>query len=191
MLLFETLIGSVSRKSILSFAYPAIVILLLIPLTGCADEQAGGPVTSNLSTPANATGAAESDEASHSAVADVGGEDPVITMTSTPSGVTANVSWDHPPDFDVAGYTLYYAKRSEDSASTEATSEEFNPEESSSAEPSSCAQGESKTIEAPSATITGLQPNTVYFFAIRAITKNESESLCSNEIMVVTPPAET
>jgi len=57
MLLFETLIGSVSRKSILSFAYPAIVMLLLIPLTGCADEQADGPVPSNLSAPTNATGA--------------------------------------------------------------------------------------------------------------------------------------
>jgi len=189
MLMFETLVDFASRKSILSMVYSALAIFLLTPLIGCADESAGGPINSSLSASTDAASELDSDPAPSSAAEEAGGEkDPTITMTSTPSGVTANVSWDHPPDFDVAGYTLYYGKRSQDSI--EATSEEFNPEESSSEEPSSCSQGESKAVEAPSATITGLQPNTAYFFAIRAFTKNESESLCSNEIVVITPAAE-
>lgn len=187
---FETLVGLACRKSIRSIAYPAVVILLLSSLTGCADEQAGRPVTSNLSTPTSATGAVESDEASHSTVADVGGEDPMITMTSTSSGVTANVSWDQPPSFNVAGYTVYYGKHSQDAHSAEETSEELNSEDSHSEEVSWCSKGESKTVEAASTTITGLEPNTEYFFAIRAFTEKESESLCSNAIMMITPPAE-
>ncbi len=190
MSMFEAVVGLASRKSILSLIYPAIVVLLLIPLTGCADERAGGPITSNVSAPTSATSPLESAEASHSTVTDVGGEDPTITMTSMPSGVTANLSWDHPPDFNVAGYVLYYGKHSQDSHSTEATSEESNPEESSSEEPNWCSQGEHQAVEAPSATITGLEPNTPYFFAIRAITGNESENLCSNAIVMITPPAE-
>lgn len=190
MLLFEPLLGFAFRKPIRSLAYPAVVILLLSSLTGCADEQAGRPVTSNLSAPTSATGAVESDEASHSTVADVGGEDPMITMTSTPSGVTANVSWDQPPGFNVAGYTVYYGKHSQDSHSAEETSEELNSEDSHSEEVSWCSKGESKTVEAASTTITGLEPNTEYFFAILAFTEKESESLCSNAIMMITPPTE-
>lgn len=190
MLLFKTLLGFAFRKSVLSLSYPAVVILMLSSLIGCADENAGGPVTSNLSAPSSTTGAVESDEASHSTVADVGGEDPVITMTSTPSGVTANVSWDQPPGFKVTGYAIYYGKRSQGSESVETTSEESDSEASQSEEPSWCSQGESTPVEAPSITITGLQPNTEYFFAIRAFTAVESESLCSNAIMMTTPPAE-
>lgn len=193
MLLFETLLGFAFRKSVLSRSCPAVVILLVSSLTGCADENAGGPATSNLSAPMNATGAVESDEASHSTVAtatDVGGEDPMITMTSTPSGVTANVSWDQPPGFNAAGYTLYYGKHSQDSNSVGEASETLNSDESGIEEPGWCSKGESTTVKAPSTTITGLEPNTQYFFAIRAFTETESESLCSNAIMMTTPSAE-
>ncbi|MBS0150561.1 MAG: fibronectin type III domain-containing protein [Nitrospira sp.] len=190
MLLFETLVGLACGKPIRSIAYPVVMILLLSSVTGCADENAGGPVASNLSAPTNATGAMESEEASHSTVADVGGEDPMITMTSTSSGITANVSWDQPPGFNVAGYTLYYGKHSQGSESVETTSEESDSEASHSEELSWCSQGESKTVKASSTTITGLEPNTQYFFAIRAFTEVESENLCSNAIMMTTPPAE-
>ncbi|MDF0651051.1 MAG: fibronectin type III domain-containing protein [Nitrospira sp.] len=111
---------------------------------------------------------------------------------------------------NVAGYNIYYRKQpsaepsseesgSEESGSEESGSEESGSEKSSSEEPaseesgleepSSCSSGESQAVEAPAATITGLEPNTRYAFAIRAF--NESESLCSNEITAVTPPAES
>jgi hypothetical protein len=109
--------------------------------------------------------------------------------------VTAHVSWDPPSDFKVAGYQIYYGKSSsensisEGSSSEESNSEESILEESSSEEPNSCSHGESQAVDTPPATITGLEPNTPYFFAIRAF--NESESLCSNEFFAVTPPAQS
>lgn len=190
---FEGLVSCVCRKFVLSVAYSAVAILFLISLTSCADEKTGGPVTSNLSPPKDAAGAMESDEVSHltvDTVPDIGGEDPMITMTSTPSGITANVSWDQPPGFNVAGYTIYYGKHSHDSHSAEGASEALNSDESGSEEPDWCSTGESKTVQASSTSITGLQPNTEYYFAIRAFTEVESESLCSNAIMMTTPPAD-
>ena len=190
MLLFEPLLGFAFRKPIRSLAYPALIFFLLIPLTGCADEKVGGPVTSNLSAPTNETGAVESDESSHPTVPDIGGEDPRITMTSTSSGITANVSWDQPPGFSVTRYTIYYGKSSQDPEPGEITSDESSPEGLQTEEMSWCSQGESKTVEAPSTTITGLKPNTSYFIAIQAFTGKESESVCSNAVTMITPPGE-
>jgi hypothetical protein len=118
-------------------------------------------------------------------------------MTSTPTGVTANLTWDPPPDIKVTGYQIYYEKRSsENQGSEESIEEEVDwsegsdrPEESNSDKPSLCSYGESQAVESPSATIVGLDPNTPYVFAIRAF--NELESLCSNEIPAVTPPTQS
>jgi hypothetical protein len=91
---------------------------------------------------------------------------------------------------NAAGYNVYYRKQplpepsSEDSSSEVPVSEEDGLEE-----PSSCSSGESQAVAAPAATITGLEPNTKYLFAIRAF--NDSESLCSNEITAETPAAES
>ncbi|HWF59481.1 MAG TPA: fibronectin type III domain-containing protein [Nitrospira sp.] len=188
MLPVKTWAGVISLKSSFSMPLLILVIPFLMSLAGCSNEGAGGPMVSSLSTPTDAREELDSDPASHSAVADSGGEgeeDPTITMTSTPEGVTAHLTWDRPSDIKVAGYHIYYGKRS----SEEPSSEEPSSEESSSEEPSSCSSGESQAVEAPPATITGLEPNTRYFFAIRAF--NESESLCSNEITAVTPPVES
>jgi hypothetical protein len=92
----------------------------------------------------------------------------------------------------VAGYDIYYRKQpaaepssgSEEPASEEPASGEFDSEEQS-----SCSSGERQTVEAPAATIIGLEPNTRYSFAIRAF--NESESLCSNEITAMTPSVQS
>ncbi|MBX3300780.1 MAG: fibronectin type III domain-containing protein [Nitrospira sp.] len=194
MLIFKFLIGLVSRGSITSMAYVALLIPPLISLTGCTGEGAGGPVISSLSTPTDAT--AESDSNQDSSSEDVnhgdGEEDPIITMTSTPTGVTARVTWDRPTDIDVVRYSVYYGKHSEETPSLEeSNSEDSGAEELGSEELNSCVRGESQAVESPSATITGLEPNTPYFFAIRAFNENESESLCSNEIIAVTPPAQS
>jgi hypothetical protein len=194
MLIFKFLISLVSRESITSMAYVALLILPLISLAGCTGEGAGGPIISSLSTPTDATEEVNSDQAPDSEEANHGGgeEDPIITMTSTPTGVTAHVTWDRPSDIDVAGYSVYYGKHSEETPSSEeSSSENSSAEESGSEEPDSCSRGESQAVESPSATITGLEPNTPYFFAIRAFNENESESLCSNEIIAVTPPTQS
>jgi len=194
----ETLVSLFSRKSIISTAYPALLILPFIALAGCTNDGAGGPTISSLSTPTNASAGLDSDLASDSEIEDSAGEeDPVITMTSTPTGVTANLTWDPPPNVKVTGYQIYYEKHSsENQGSEESIEEELDwsegsarPEDSTSDKPSLCSYGESQTVEAPSATIVGLDPGTPYVFAIRAF--NESESLCSNEIPAVTPPAQS
>jgi hypothetical protein len=194
MLIFKFLIGLASRESITSMAYVAFLISPLISLAGCSGEGAGGPVISSLSTPTEATEEANSDQVSDSEEADHdgGGEDPTITMTATPTGVTAHLTWDRPPDIDVAGYHVYYGKRSKEQLrSEEARSEEAGSEVSGVEEPPSCSSGEKQSVGAPPATITDLEPNTEYFFAILAFNENESGSLCSNEIVMVTPPAQS
>ncbi|MDF0673201.1 MAG: fibronectin type III domain-containing protein [Nitrospira sp.] len=182
----KTLASVVIRKLSFSMAQLILVIPLLMPLAGCTNDGAGGPIISSLSKPTDDAAGLDSDQATNPEAADFDGEeDPTITMTPTPTGVTAHVTWDRPSDFKATGYSIHYGKRS----SEEPRSEESGSEELSSEEPNSCAHGESQTVEAPPATITGLEPNTPYFFAIRAF--NESESTCSNEITAVTPSTQS
>ena len=42
------------------------------------------------------------------------------------------------------------------------------------------------SVDSPSATITDLDPNTLYYFAVSAY--NGLESACSNEVSTLTPP---
>lgn len=182
----KTLASAVIRKPRFSMGELILVIPLLMPLAGCTNDGAGGPIISSLTTPTDDATGLGSDQATTPEAADSDGEeDPTITMTPTPTGVTAQLTWDRPSDFKATGYSIHYGKRS----SEEPGSEESDSEELSSEEPNSCAQGESQAVEAPPATITGLEPNTAYFFAIRAF--NESESICSNEITAVTPSAQS
>ncbi len=193
MLLFEHVVGFAFRKSSLSMISPALLILPLMWVAGCTGEGAEGPMIASLSTPTDETGAVGADQSQGSDMADDGEQDPVITMSSTPDGVTANLTWVRPHEFNVTGYSVHYGIRPlEEPDSLESnfegdTSEEFTSEDSNSEGPNSCSQGESQAVGAPRATISGLEPNTRYFFAIRAF--NETESLCSNEVTVVTPSA--
>ena len=149
----------------------------------------------SLATPTDETEAVGSGQSQGSDLADDGEEDPVITMSSTPDGVTANLTWGRPHEFNATGYSVHYGIKpleepgSPESSSEGDTSEEFSSEQSNSEAPTACSQGESQTVGAPRATISGLEPNTRYFFAIRVF--NETESLCSNEVMVVTPSAQS
>ncbi len=187
----KALVNVALRESNLRSSNIILAILLLMPLAGCSNDGGGGPIISSLSTPTDPAAELDSDQAPNSEVEDLGGEeDPMITMTPTAGGVTAHLTWDRPSNFQVTGYSIHYGKRaSEEPRSEESGSEESSSEESSTEEPSSCSQGESQAVEASPATITGLEPNTQYFFAIRAF--NETESLCSNEITAVTPPVES
>ena len=192
----RTSVGIPYGQSSFSMSHLILVIPLLMPLAGCSNDGGGGPVISSLSTPTDASAGSDSDQAHHSGSTDADGEeDPTITMTPTPAGVVAHVTWVHPPGMSVAGYDIYYRKQpaaepsSAESGSEEPASEEPASGEFDSEEQSSCSSGERQTVEAPAATITGLEPNTRYSFAIRAF--NESESLCSNEITAMTPSVQS
>lgn len=202
-------LGLVHRNFTIAMARFIVWSLIALPFAGCGADGQGGPIISSLSAPtddaqsgdgatsdSNPT-ATESPEGEHptmsmlatstdsspSAAEDFepaavagpaeGEEDPTISVTSTPSGATAQLTWDAHPDPKVAGYSVYYGKQS-------------------SGEPGSCSYEESQSVESPPAIITGLDPNTPYFFAISAHggEGGESVSSCSNEVLVVTPPAQ-
>lgn len=203
-------LGLVHRNFSIAMAQVIVLSLIALPLAGCGDDGQGGPMISSLSTPteptdtqptdtqpsggapsdseeppaeedpeatspegATASAIEEFDPASIAGSAD-GEEEPAISVTSTPTGATARLTWDLNPDPRVAGYAVYYGKQS-------------------SGEPGSCSYEESQSVESPPAIITGLEPNTPYFFAISAHGGDEggeSESSCSNEVLVVTPPAQ-
>ena len=96
-----------------------------------------------------------------------GGEqgDPMITTTATPSGVMASLRWDpvQPQTGEPAilGYYIHYGKGSPGQAG-------------------SCSYEDVKFVTAPSGTITGLDGNSRYYFAVSAY--NGVEGGCSNEV---------
>jgi hypothetical protein len=73
-----------------------------------------------------------------------------------------SLAWD--PVSGVHGYLVYYGSESP-------------------GVPGSCAYAQSVFTTTPSVTVTGLTPNTTYYFAVSAF--NGLESLCSSEIMTV------
>jgi hypothetical protein len=185
-----------------------VLSLILLPLPGCSDNGPGGPSISSLSTPTD-TPQSESTEADttsaetaankqddptiseaptaiepfpsegaepdpESLVTGLEGEDnPIMSEPFTPPEATARLTWATHPDPTVAGYRVYYGKES-------------------SGEPGSCSYETSQSVEAPPAIITGLEPNTPYFFAISAFggEEGEAESPCSNEVLMISSPVQ-
>lgn len=181
-----------------------VLSAIILPLTGCSHEGQGGPNIASSSIPTDThlsegaqSGAPSPETAAHgqdpsgsitppetepipeevaeeASEVPVAGRDeeesPTIAATVAPTGATARLTWDPSPDPNVQGYFVHYGKQS--------------PGESS-----ACSYEESQRVTAPPATITGLEPNTVYFFAISAFGESESEveTPCSDEVLVVTP----
>lgn len=212
--------GLIHQNFTIAIVQIIVLGLIALPLAGCGDDGQGGPVISSLSEPTDAhsdahsgkgtksdsnpatTGspvgedqtatstehtaahsaeehatahAAENSDLSAGAEPAEGEEDPTISVSSNRTGATARLTWEAYPDSNVAGYSVHYGKQS-------------------SGEPGSCSYEKSQTVESPPAIITGLEPNTPYFFAISAyggeLGESESSSPCSNEVLVVTPPAQ-
>lgn len=194
MLPLKAVVHVASKNLTVSMAHLALFLLPLVPLAGCANDGVEGPMASSLSTATDADASLDSNQDSNSELAhhDGGDKDPIIAMTPTATDVTAHVAWERPSNFNPIGYSIYYGKHSleefssEGASSQESGSEELYIEESVE-EASSCSHGTAQAVAAPTATITGLEPNTQYFFAIRAFNENESESLCSNKIIAITP----
>jgi hypothetical protein len=100
-----------------------------------------------------------------------GGEGgPAVTTSATPTGAMASLQWDPVPDPTVYAYNVHFGKQSSGQAG-------------------SCNYEESVSVSSPSATITGLAPNTTYYFSVSAY--NGLDSPCSNEVSTVTPPSQT
>ena len=111
-----------------------------------------------------------------------GGTDPGSLSNATapsgggaPTSATASVSlaWNPTPDPSVLAHFVYYGK-------------------ASSGQSGSCKYPHSKhatsnSVTMNSVTITGLEPDTLYYFAVSAY--NGLESPCSNEVSTVTPSA--
>ncbi|NGZ12010.1 MAG: hypothetical protein CV088_22045 [Nitrospira sp. LK70] len=213
-------LGLVHRNFTIAIAQVIVLGLITLPLAGCSADGQGGSPISSLSTPSDAqsgegtqsgsnpatTGSPAEDDptatstepaAAQMAAEDTtaeqvtahatedsdpsagakpieGEEDPTISVTSTPTGATARLTWDASADPNVQGYFVHYGKKS-------------------SGEHGSCSYEESQRVGAPPATITDLEPNTVYFFSISAFGESESESdsPCSNEVLVVTPSVQS
>ena len=191
MLRDATSISSTIRSFTIALVHLVVLMVIVIPLAGCSDTGQGGPIMSSLSTPSIPDSPAagpegqedpaepipsETDGSNLGAIRpDPNEEDQKILLTSTPTGVTARLTWEESTDPKVVGYTVYYGKES-------------------SGEHGSCSYPDSQAVEAPPATIIGLDPNTPYFFAISAYggeVENPEESVCSNEVLVVTPPAQS
>ena len=84
------------------------------------------------------------------------------------AGATASLAWSPVQDPSVSAYFVHYGRQSP-------------------GQPGSCAYESSMSVASPSATVTNLDPNTLYYFTVSAY--NGLESACSNEVSTVTPPA--
>lgn len=98
------------------------------------------------------------------------GNDPSVTVNPGSGGATASLSWNPVADPSVSAYFVHYGRHSPGQAG-------------------SCAYESSMHAASPSATVTDLDPDTVYYFAVSAY--NGLESTCSNEVSTHTPPAST
>jgi len=89
--------------------------------------------------------------------------------SAAPVGATASLAWDPVPDPSVSAYFVHYGRQSP-------------------GQPGNCSYESSVSVAGPSsATVTNLDPNTLYYFTVSAY--NGLESACSNEVSTVTPPA--
>jgi hypothetical protein len=100
-----------------------------------------------------------------------GGEDGGAGDAPAPAaatGIDASLAWQPVQDPSVSGYFVHYGRQSPGQAG-------------------SCAYEGSTYSDSPSATVTNLEPETLYYFTVSAY--NGLESACSSEVSTVTPAA--
>ncbi len=95
-----------------------------------------------------------------------GGEGQVSTPAA--AKITKALAWQPVEDPSIHAYFVHYGRQSP-------------------GQDGSCAYESSLRVTSPSATVPNLEPNTRYYFAVSAY--NGEESLCSEEVSIVTPPA--
>ena len=84
------------------------------------------------------------------------------------TGITASLAWSPVQDPSVYGYFVHYGRQS--------------PGQSG-----SCSYESSMYVDSPEATVTNLDPNTLYYFTVSAY--NGVESACSSEVSTITASA--
>ncbi|MCS6287090.1 MAG: fibronectin type III domain-containing protein [Nitrospira sp.] len=93
-------------------------------------------------------------------------ETPSVSSSTGQTGAIATLAWDPIQDPSIYGYYIHYGRNS-------------------SGQPGSCAYEDQQFVSSPNATITNLDPDTRYYFAVSAY--NGLESACSEEVSTVTP----
>lgn len=94
-----------------------------------------------------------------------GADEPAMSISAGPTAASVSLAWDPVQDSTVYGYHVHYGKQSPGQAG-------------------SCVYEESEYVTSPSAVITGLDPNTQYYFSVSAY--NGLDSACSEEVSTVT-----
>jgi Fibronectin type III domain len=89
------------------------------------------------------------------------------TVSTPPIAASASLAWDPVTDPSVSAYFVHYGQQSPGQAG-------------------SCTYERSMIVDSSSATVTDLDPNTLYYFAVSAY--NGLESACSNEVSLLTAP---
>lgn len=92
----------------------------------------------------------------------IGGEQgPIVSTTASSTAATANLAWDPVTDLSVVGYYIHYGKQS--------------PNQSG-----SCSYDNVQFVPSSQGTITDLELQSTYYFAVSAY--NGIEGNCSNEV---------
>ena len=100
---------------------------------------------------------------------ETGNQSTVTGGAGNSASATASLTWDPVTDPSVSAYFVHYGRQSP-------------------GQPGNCSYESSVSVAGPSsATVTNLDPNTLYYFTVSAY--NGLESACSNEVSTVTPPA--
>ncbi|MCP9454575.1 MAG: fibronectin type III domain-containing protein [Nitrospira sp.] len=94
-----------------------------------------------------------------------GNEQGLMTSSLSATGAAVTLAWDPVADPTVIGYYIHYGKQSPNQVG-------------------SCTYEESQFVATPQGTVTDLDPNSTYYFAVSAY--NGIHSPCSNEVQVTT-----
>lgn len=94
-----------------------------------------------------------------------GNEQGLMTSSLSATGAAVTLEWDPVSDHTIIGYYIHYGKQSPNQMG-------------------SCAYEESLFVSTPQGTVTDLDPNSTYYFAVSAY--NGVHSACSNEVQVTT-----
>jgi len=96
-----------------------------------------------------------------------GGEQTGSVPSAAPVGATASLAWHPVQDPSVIAYFVHFGRQSP-------------------GQPGSCSYERSMHVTSPLATVTNLEPDTLYYFTVSAY--NGLESACSGEVSTVTGP---